>query len=146
MIEPFALTPPDGNGTRFTAFRDSVLKFYQWKWGRCCPWDGAEANQLSRLLKSDPTLSLQDFRLFLYNYGCSDDITPGERPRSFLPRIHDYSVTPLDRFRRNPNAKIETASSQRSRRNDTAFEQARQNRRIAPDPKRNFPAEGIKPR
>src|SRR6266436_10416695 len=146
MTEPFVLTPPDDKDLRFTLFKQVVASFYRWKWGIECPWDASEGNQLKRLLKASPTLDIHSFRVFLYNYGCSNDITPGERPRSFLPRIYDYSITPLDRFRRNPNAAIDSAQTQRARRNDTAFEQARQNRRIAQGPERNLPPERVEQR
>ncbi len=121
----FSLTPPEPKDIRFTLFRDVVASFYRWKWGMDCPWDGSEARQLKTLLGSSPTLDIQTFRMWLYNYGCSDDITPGERPRSFLPRMHDYSITPLDRFRRDPNAAIQTAKTQGARRSRAAFERVR---------------------
>src|ERR1700687_5084315 len=101
----FALTPSDGNGNRFADFKLVCMRFYEWKWGHGCPWDGSDANQLSRLLKASPELDLLTFRRWLLNYGESEDISPGERPRKFLPRIHDYSVVPLDRYRRDRNAK-----------------------------------------
>lgn len=139
----FVLTPPEFTDIRFKFFRMTVEAFYLWKWGRTCPWDGAESNQLTRLLKADPKLTLQDFRLFLYNYGCSDDITPGERPRSFIPRLHNYSVTSLDRFGRDPNASIQTSQTQRARRNDSAFEQARANRGLLENPVGDLPAKRV---
>src|SRR5271154_2734816 len=145
-MDEFALTAPGSEGSRFSAFKLMVMHFYQWRWGHSCPWDGSEAHQLSLVLKASPKLELSDFKRWLYNYGMSDDITPGERPRSFLPRIHDYSVGPLDRFRRSPDAEIATAQSQRARRNSAALEQARQNRRIAQGPSRDLPTERIEPR
>src|SRR5438552_12670505 len=125
----FLLTATDGNGNRFSSFKERVKAFYWWKWHQECPWDGSDANQLSRVLKSSPTLDVGTFSRWLYNYGCSDDIAPGERPCRFLPRIHNYSVVPLDRFGRSQDAIIPTAQAQRSRRSSAAIEQAIQNRR-----------------
>lgn len=142
----FILTPFDGNSSRFADFRQMVTKFYEWKWGHECPWDGAEGRQLSQLLKSSPSLDVMTFKRWLYNYGMSEDITPGERPRSFLPRIHNYSVVPLDRFKRSQDAQIDTAQTQRARRNSAAFEQARQDRRIAEHPSPNLPEQRTLPR
>lgn len=91
--------------TRFQEFKVRIFAFYTWRWNQECPWDGGESNQLSRLLKCCPKLEVTEFSRWLFNYGRSDDISPGERPRKFLPRIHDYSITRLDRFRRDPHAR-----------------------------------------
>lgn len=88
------------------------MAFYSWRWNQECPWDGSEANQLARLLASSPKLDVSTFSRWLYNYGVSEDAPPGERARKFLPRIHDYSITRLDRFRRDPIAKSRTDSKQ----------------------------------
>jgi hypothetical protein len=124
---------------RFTPFKERIFAFYRWRWSNGeCPWDGSEANQLSKLLKSCPKLSIQDFSRWLYNYGQSEDIAPGERPRAFLPRIHRYSVTNLDRYGRDPNVRPgETFAERDEKGNSTAFERARQNRR---GPTVNVPA------
>src|ERR1700728_294885 len=90
---------------RFTPFKERIMAFYAWRWNQECAWDASEANQLARLLASCPKLDVSTFSRWLYNYGISDDPPPGERPRKFLPRIHDYSITRLDRFRRDPSAK-----------------------------------------
>lgn len=121
----FALTPPEAKDNRFRLFRAMVSTFYLWRWKHECPWGPAEANQLSRLLKTDPSLDLQTFKRWLYNYGMSEDIAPGERPCRFLPRIHNYSVVPLDRFGRSQDATIDTAKAQAARRTDAAFERVR---------------------
>lgn len=113
----FELTPPeDKANTKHFQFRALIVAFYQWKWKDECPWDGSEARQLSSLLKSCPKLDIATFKRWLYNYGCSDDIKPGERPRSFLPKIHNYSVVPLDRFGRSQDVQIDTAQTQRLKR------------------------------
>src|ERR1035438_7783196 len=101
----FALSPPEQHDTRFKLFKAMIFRFYKWKWGYDCPWSASEAKQLFELLKSSPTLDVQTFTRWLYNYGLSQDIAPGERPRAFIPRIHRYSITNLDRFGRDPNAK-----------------------------------------
>jgi hypothetical protein len=100
MGDDLRLTPPDGNGSRFADFRDLVERAYRWRWKRPCPWSGAEANQLSRLLKCSPTLDVREFAHWLKNYFVSEDYPPGERPSRFLPRIHNYSVDAVDRFSR----------------------------------------------
>src|SRR5260221_3928578 len=103
-MSDFTLTPSDGFGSRFKTFRQMVEAFYRWKWGNECAWSGAEASQLKRLLGACPKLDVLTFKRWLYNYGCSDDIAPGERPCRFLPRIHNYSQVPLDRFSRSQDA------------------------------------------
>ena len=137
----FALTPPETNGNRFTEFRLLIVAFYQWRWNQTCPWDGSEARQLSQLLKSNPILDTAQFKRWLYNYGCSDDIKPGERPRKFLPRIHDYSIVPLDRFGRSQDAIIDNAQTQRLRRGFTNLEQARTDQPSLESSTPNLPTE-----
>jgi hypothetical protein len=89
---------------RFTPFKEAVWGFYLWRWKREPPWDGAEQNQLSRLLKASPKLDLATFKLWLYNYGRSENLKPGERPCRFLARLDEYSISPLDRFGREKGA------------------------------------------
>src|ERR1035441_9108548 len=123
---------------RFTPFRERIVAFYTWRWNQECPWDGSESGNLARLLKACPKLDVNTFSRWLYNYGMSDDISPGERPRKFLPRIHDYSVTHLDRFRRDPNAKSGETFADRDATNTIAA-----SRRIREDLRRagqNVPA------
>lgn len=115
---------------RFMPFKERIFAFYTWRWKQECPWDGSEAGNLARLLKACPKLDVDSFSRWLYNYGISQDIPPGERPRKFLPRIHDYSITPLDRFRRDPNAENgKTFAARDEAATDTARERARENRR-----------------
>jgi hypothetical protein len=124
----FALSPPEQNETRFVPFREMVFRFYKWRWGYECPWSAGEGKQLSELLKSSPTLDLPTFALWLKRYGESEDIAPGERPRRFLPRIHNYSVAALDRFGRDKNAKNgETFAERDARSTSSAIERVRQN-------------------
>lgn len=89
---------------RFTPFRERIEAFYRWRWFHECPWDGSESGNLAKLLKACPKLDVNTFSRWLYNYGLSEDIAPGERPRAFLPRIHNYSIAPLDRYGRDQNA------------------------------------------
>jgi len=121
-----AVTTQD-KAKRHTAFKDMIFRFYKWKWGRDCPWDGSEAKQLSNLLAADPALDVMTFASWLKNYGESKDISPGERPRAFLPRIHSYSVTKLNQYRRDADVRTETFDSARVRNTDDAFEQAARN-------------------
>jgi hypothetical protein len=139
--EPLVLAPPSSDAgkkieravtnqdkaKRHTAFKDLIFRFYQWRWKQQCPWDGSEAKQLSNLLAASPDLQPNDFARWLKNYGESKDISPGERPRKFLPRIHDYSVTKLNQFRRDADVRTETFDSARVRNTDDAFEQAARN-------------------
>ena len=114
---------------RFTPFRERIVAFYQWKWNQECAWDGSESNQLARLLRSCPNLDVNTFSRWLYNYGLSDDIPPGERPRKFLPRIHDYSVTKLDRFHRDPSKGNGEKSNAKPDRFREAIERSREDDR-----------------
>jgi hypothetical protein len=113
-------------------FRETVLKFYWWKWQKECPWDGSESNQLTKLLKCNPALAVEDFARWLYNYGRSEDISPGERPRRFLPRIHNYSVGVLDRYGRSIHAKTgETFADRDSTNTASAAARIKQNLGLA---------------
>lgn len=125
-IKPSPLTKAEEKEpTRFTIFKAVVFRFYQWKWGRAPLWDGAEANQLSRLLKADPSLDVQTFSVWLKNYGSSQDISPGERPCMFIPRITKYSVAALNQFGREENVGNESKQDAIARRNREAFAQVR---------------------
>jgi hypothetical protein len=108
-----AKQPPD---PRHVPFKEVIFRFYRWKWGRDPQWDGAEGNQLSRLLKSDPKLDERTFAVWLRNYGNSEDIAPGERPCMFLPKISRYSVVALDRYGRNGNGESKDAALARKNR------------------------------
>jgi len=103
-MNDFTLSSPDGTTNRFQEFRAIIERFYRWRWNQECPWDGSEAKQLSSFLKASPTVDVKDFKLWLKRYGESEDIKPGERPRCFLPKIHNYSVVPLDRYGRSAGA------------------------------------------
>lgn len=129
-MSDFALSPPDEFGGRFQSFKQVTQSFYVWAWHQECPWDGSEAAQLSRLLKASPNLDIQTFRRWLFNYSQSEDIKPGERPRSFLPRIHNYSVTPLNVYGRSVNAgtPFQTSAERIETANRAAFERAREDR------------------
>src|SRR5262249_989473 len=119
---------------------------YYWRYQEPCPWNGGEAKNLKQLLLDFPKLEKIKFAHWLKNYFMSQDYPPGERPRSFLPRISNYSIEPLDRFSRSQNATIENAQAQRARRNRAALEQAEKNSRLASNPDRNLPPERIEPR
>lgn len=121
---------------RFTPFKDRIFAFYQWRWSQECPWDGSEAGNLSKLLKACPKLDISQFSRWLYNYGQSEDIKPGERPRTFLPRIHNYSITPLNIFGRDPRHETrQTFAARDEAATDTAIARARA-RRIGDSPQR----------
>lgn len=102
-MDDFALTPLPPKDERFSIFKQRIFDFYRWRWHRDATWGPAEANQLARVLRENPTLDVTTFCIWLRNYGFSQDISPGERPCKFLPHIYDYSVTSLDRFRRSQN-------------------------------------------
>lgn len=124
-MHDFTLTPFDGTTTRFQDFKAMVEKFYRWKWSNDCPWDGSEAKQLSLLLKASPTMTVQEFARALYYYSLSGNITPGERPRKFLPRIHDYTVKPIDRFGKDPDSeKVQSKQLAQAERNQSAIDRA----------------------
>ena len=132
MPEEFSLTPPEVR-TTFSEFRLWIERAY-WFYCRCqCPWDASEAVQLKRFLAANPALSVQDFKHWLNNYMLSEDHAPGERPRSFIPRLNNYSVEPLDRFGRSIYARIPTAKDQNRAINCANFREARCDRQLAPE-------------
>lgn len=127
-MDDLVLSAPDPKDTRFSLFRQRIEAFFRWRWNQDTPWGPAEANQLARLLRECPTLDIGTFSTWLRNYGFSQDITPGQRPCKFLSHIHDYSVTPLDRFRRSQDAIPTTSAECNERAVDAAFERARASR------------------
>lgn len=125
LEQDLVLSPSEGKtpkvDSRFPPFKELIFRFCIWKWGREPMWDGAEANQLSRLLKADPKLETNTFAVWLKNYGASKDISPGERPCMFLPRISKYSVVALNQYGRDEN--VESKQDSLARRNANALAQ-----------------------
>jgi hypothetical protein len=123
MIEPkskppieerqdFQLEPPSvERDSRHKEFRDLLERFYRWRWKQECPWGPAEGKQLKKLLDECPNLDGLTFRQWLGNYASSQDYSPGERPCRFLPRIHNYSQEPIDRFGRSTNGSTSASSA-----------------------------------
>lgn len=114
-----------GPDERHIRFKDLIFRFYQWKWKRKPGWDGSDAAQLARLLKANPDLDDITFATWLRNYGESKDITPGERPRRFLPRIENYSVRPLNQFGRDGAGSANGKASPAEQRGQQISEQRR---------------------
>jgi hypothetical protein len=63
-----------------------------------CPWDGAEAKQLSSLLKAWPRSTDDQFVTCLENIAASDCIPKGDRPREWLGKLPKFLHGPLDQF------------------------------------------------
>ena len=61
------------------------------------PWDGSEGKALSLLLKANPHLDLEAFKVLLRNRHQSE-VSHAERPRKWLDRVTDYACGPLDRY------------------------------------------------
>jgi hypothetical protein len=51
--------------SRFTPFREAFGKYYQHKVGAPAPWEAKEATQLSRWLKANPTITLEQWQTLL---------------------------------------------------------------------------------
>src|SRR5208337_1688512 len=131
------LTAPSPQDNRFAMYRDLIERGHRW----ACKtvwnievfeigWDMRDAAQLRRHLDSNPDETLAKFAQALLNYFSSRDHSSGERPFRFLPRIDCYRVKPQNVFRRDQDAEIETAQSQRPRRNNDAFARARRDRQL----------------
>ena len=127
--------------TRFAQCHKLIMDFYRWLWREECPWDASEATNLSKLLKANPSLDAAKLRRWLYNYALSKDYPPGERPRRFLPRIHNYSVTNLNVYSRDAND-TESYADRNERASATAFDRARSLRR-GPEPDVHTLGQGI---
>src|SRR5208337_3383968 len=123
------LTAPSPQDNRFAMYRDLIERGHRW----ACKtvwnievfeigWDMRDAAQLRRHLDSNPDETLAKFAQALLNYFSSQDHSSGERPFRFLPRLDCYRVKPQNAFRRDQDAKIETAQSQRQRRNLDAID------------------------
>jgi len=124
--DALVLSPPPDRDLRHRSFRSVLCAFYTWKWHYACPWGAEDGAQLKRFLDLNPTLEEATFKRWLLNYSNSHNITPGERPFRFLPRMDTYSVEPIDKFRTSFNAPIITAKLQNTMRTAMAMEQVRQ--------------------
>src|SRR5208337_60171 len=122
MTDDFVLTPPELSESRFATFKDLIFRGYNWKHGISPGWDVRDATQLKRHLAANPEETIGVFGQTLLNYFRSEDHSSGERPFRFLPRLDCYRVKPQNAFRRDQDAKIETAQSQRQRRNLDAID------------------------
>jgi hypothetical protein len=118
--EALVLTPPTEK--RHTLFREATENAYLRNSASLdCPWGPAEGMQLAKLLRENPRLDVETFTRWLENYHRSQDHLPGERPCKYLPRIHDYSETVIDKFRRSPMAIAVTVKDQNALRTEMAF-------------------------
>jgi hypothetical protein len=104
-MNDFLLTSGEPTESRFTLFRRRIFGAYQQKWGSDPRWGGMEQNQLARLLKEMPKLTLEEFALAVQNALASDDIPEQQRPGLWLPRLESYLKHAHDRFSRKPNGK-----------------------------------------
>ena len=62
-----------------------------------CPWDGSEGRCLDKIIKGNPSWSLEDFRKMITNYFTSEGVN-GDRPRKWMPNVSRYARGPLDKF------------------------------------------------
>ena len=134
-MSDFQLTPPPPADDRFSRFRAWIERAYFWRCQRPCPWDGSDSRHLKIFLEANPQLGEIEFAHWLKNYMVSEDHPAGERPRSFLSRLSNYSVEPLDRFGRSGNAHIITKQDQTQARNSAVIREARRNFDLAQDRK-----------
>src|ERR1700690_2448216 len=137
----FSLTPPEPNETRFTPFREMIFRCFRWKWRVEPRWGGMESRNLSLLLAEMPDLTLQEFAVALKHLVESDDIPACQRPGYWLPKLDSYLVHPHNTFGRNPDAQIDNAKTQGTRRSDAAFERVRSNRLAAEGAPSDIPLE-----
>lgn len=99
----FALTPSEPIETRFSQFKAMLFAAFRDKYKRAPRWDGAEQNQLAKLLKGMPELTILQFQVALANIFNSGDIPKGERPSRWLPRLDSYIEEHHNVFGRNPS-------------------------------------------
>lgn len=101
---------------RHTSFQGLIFRCYMYlNDNELPPWDGSEAKQLSILLKNKPDWDEKKFAICLWNYARSE-ITRGDRPRIFLPRLTSYQNGPLDKYGKEKRYD-ETKEAARDRRN-----------------------------
>jgi uncharacterized protein YdaU (DUF1376 family) len=102
-------SPENGNGhngeSKHTDFKNMIFKTYEaLNNGEKPPWNGADAKQLSDLIKSKPDLDHDKFRRWLVNYGNSRNINPAAPPRAFIPRLVNYASGTLNEYGRPADA------------------------------------------
>jgi len=136
-MEEFELTAPEPKDTRSEEFKDLIFRGYRWACENVWHipivepgWDMRDGAQLKRYLAANPEEEIILFGQTLHNYFRSLDHSSGERPFRFLPRLDCYRVKPQNVFRRDQDAQIDTAQTQRQRRSSDAFERARRDRQL----------------
>lgn len=84
---------------RHAIFRDKLEKFWAWfNPDLRLSWGPAEAGQLGLFLKKWPELTAEEFRTWLLNYSDSDEVVTTKTPKQFLPVLHEYANSPLNKF------------------------------------------------
>jgi hypothetical protein len=94
------LPPPVDARSRFSQFKELLFKCYDYLNKAIYPWDASDATQLSKFLKSNPTLTIEEFRNWLLNYSDSGNINPSWRIRRVLSVITEYRNGPLNEYGR----------------------------------------------
>jgi hypothetical protein len=81
---------------RHAPIRELIKKYHREVFNVACEWDGSEAKALDKLLRTNPTWTVEQISSMVWNRFASE-IT-GERPRRYLANLGDYIATPLDRY------------------------------------------------
>jgi len=87
--------------TRHSRIHEMVMQAYLEQNGVECPWSGAEAAQLKRLLDSTPNWSDQQIAQCLMNLYASDGFPKGTPPKEFLTYLPKYLQGPLNQFKQS---------------------------------------------
>ncbi len=111
---------------RHSRSKQMVEGFYRDWAGVKCPWDGAEAGNLSKILKAWPDATDLQFATCLENIGKSECIPKGTRPCEWLCKLPKFLHGPLDQFWKakgigNGNGNHKTAAAGRANRNVEAL-------------------------
>ena len=87
----------DPRHAEFKAAIAEVFRVNGWQFHWTTP--GTD-DKLDELLEADRGVTVQQFGGWLQKWAVSEDHPPGEHPKYFLPRIHGYSISSIDRHRR----------------------------------------------
>ncbi len=94
---------------RHAILRDKLEKFWGWLNPNLkLAWGPSEAGQLGKFLKDWPELTPEEFRIWLLNYSDSDEVVTTKTPKQFLPHLHEYANSPLNKYHKPKDEHAQT--------------------------------------
>lgn len=104
-------TKTDLAKARHAEFKAILAEYWEYKNPETeMPWGAAEGKNLELWLRSTPSTSADQFRIFLRNRCKSEDVTHSERPSKWIGSVTSYAAGPLDRFGKPLTAGVKKSS------------------------------------